>query len=358
MVFDSANPLNFFTEPLADSLKKSPKRIVFTEGEDDRVLKVAAVLANREWMVPVLLGDVERMKARAGELGLDTSFVRFINPVESPDLEKFESYYLKRERARGMEVVGGREYVANPHNFGAFLMQYGYVDAMLAGNDSLPESVYRALSKNLKPLPKVNRAFSTMVMVDDEEHRAKSFSSSGVLFLADCNFLADPSTEDLARVAIETARLCKFLLGKRPVIGMLSHSTLGSSNTASARKMAAATEMARTIATRENFECVVRGEIQVDVALCSESAERKSAKYPDQPCDVLIFPSLDAGHISYKLLRHVAGFRAYGQVVIGLAGPVAQVARSCDEDRLLGTALLLGNEAIKYHSLFPNGFYL
>lgn len=137
---------------------------------------------------------------------------------------------------------------------------------------------------------------------------------------------------------------------------MLSHSTMNSAASDSAARVRAATEAARATALQNRYDIEIDGELQADVALDAGAAEVKLEKMEArQAPDVLVFPNLDAAHISMKLLNHVAGATKYGQFILGLARPAAQVPRTVTEKALFGTALAVGVEAIKYHQIFPEG---
>jgi len=184
----------------------------------------------------------------------------------------------------------------------------------------------------------------------------KNMGGDGLLFLADTGLIPEPDVSQLASIAVETGKLASHMLGRRARVAMLSHSTKGSADTDSARKMAAAAALARDLVARGFFEIQVEGEVQADVALDSAAAEIKLADSgARQPADVLIFPNLDAAHISMKLLQHVAGAHGYGQIIMGLARPAAQVPRTASVNTIFGTTAAVAVEAIKYHQLYPQG---
>lgn len=344
---------NLFTSALAEKLRSHPKRIVFTEGEDIRVLRVAEHLVSQEVVIPILLGNRERIRAMAAENNISLQFVNVLDPSLSRELPRFSEMFVKSSRARGVEITGAEEIVARPAYFGAMMAQYGLVDGLIGGNQSLPASLFRALLQTIKPLPSVPRVFSAMILV--APHLAH-FGREGVLFLADCGLIADPDIKQLASMAVETGKLARHYLGGKPMVALLSHSTKGSAVTPAAQKVAAATALAQ-IAVKDHFlEIDIDGELQADVALDPRAAE---VKLPDRKvrhgADVLVFPNLDAAHISLKLLQHCAGAQNYGQIIMGLARPTAQIPRTATEETIYGTALTVGYEAIKFHQLYPEG---
>ncbi|WP_193214696.1 phosphate acyltransferase [Luteolibacter marinus] len=344
---------NPFTDYLIAKLRSHPKRIVFTEGEDLRVLRAARRLVVAEAAVPVLLGNRDKIRAMAADNDISLQFINVIEPAKASDLGLFCQRYVKTERYRKVNVASPADVMSRPHFFGAMMVQYGHADALVGGNTTLPASLFRALIHVIQPMPGVPKMFGVMALVAPH---LKHFGANGMLFLADCGLIPQPDVEQLASIAIETGKMAKHFLGREPRVALLSHSTKGSAGTEEARKMAAATALAVDHARRDFLEFQISGEIQADVALDPVAAE---VKLPDagnrEPADVLVFPNLDAAHISLKLLQHCAGAVNYGQILAGLARPCAQVPRTATEETIFGTAAAVGVEAIKYHLLYPDG---
>ncbi len=340
---------DILTSRLYKTLKRHPKRIVFADGEDIRVIRVAARMVAMEVMIPILLGNRERIYAMACEEGIPMTFVNVIDPPKSSEVDLFCTRLKKVARYQGREIANPCELVSRPHNFAAMMVQYGHADGMIAGNTSMPATTFRAVMTMIKPLKDVPKVFGAMIMVAPH---LQNFGRDGVLFMADCGVIPEPDVNQLASIAVETGKLARHFLGRRPLIAMLSHSTKGSSNAPSAKKMAAATELARKTILDEYLDMEISGEIQADVALDAAAAEvKRPDTQPRKSADVLVFPNLDAGHISLKLLQHVAGAKNYGQLIMGLARPAAQVPLTVTEEALLGTAAIVGTEAIKFHDL-------
>lgn len=346
----TTNPL---TDHLFKVLKENPKRIVFTEGEDERVVKVAARLVELEVAVPILLGNRARIQAIAVNLNVSLRFVKILDPRDASDLELFCNRLEKMERYRGRVAADTRDVMVKPHNFAAMMLQYGQADAMVSGNQSNPAVIYRALLYFIKKSPTTPKLFSVVAMVSDQ---LQHFGGDGMLFLADCGVNPEPSVEDLAGFAVETGKLAEHFMGHKPRVAMLSHSTHGSMPTTSSKRVAAATALARDLARRQLVDIDIDGEIQADVALDMAAAEVKlKDKRAEKSADVLVFPNLDSAHIAFKLLEHVGGAKMYGHLLCGLSRPAAQVPKTVTEESLLGTAALVGVEAIKYRELYPDG---
>ena len=334
-----------FIAGLYKVLKRHPKRIVFADGEDIRVIRVAVRMVQLEIAAPILIGKRETIHALASDHSLPMTFISVIDPATTSDIDLFCERLTKVTRFAGKAITDPREIVSRPHNLAAMMVQYGHADAMIAGNNSLPASVFRAAMTMIKPIKSVPKVFGSMVLVAPH---LKHFGRDGILFMADCGVIPDPTVKQLASIAVETGKLAHHFLGRRPRIAMLSHSTHGSAATESAKKVIAATELARQQIHDELLEIDIDGEIQVDVALDAIAAEIKlQDERAKEPADVLVFPNLDAGHIAFKLLQHVAGAQSYGQLIMGLSRPAAQVSRTISEEALLNTATITGAEAIK-----------
>lgn len=343
-----------FTAPLLEKLKRHPKRIVFTEGEDLRVLRVAERLVKAQAAVPILLGNRQRIRQLAKENSVDLTWVNVLEPKESGDFALFCRRLVKIERYRRMEIKDPADIMARPHYFGAMMVQYGQADALIGGNLALPATLFRALLHTIKPLPEVPRIFATTVMTGSQ---LQHFGGDGLVFFSDSGLTPNPKPFELASIAVETGKLAHHILGRPPRVAMLSHSTKGSAGTEEARKVVAATAIAeKRVRQDELLEMFIDGEVQADVAMDPDAAEVKLAD-PGvrKSADVLVFPNLDAANICVKLLRHCAGATTYGQLLLGLARPTAQVSRTATEETIFGVAALVGVEAIKFHELYPDG---
>lgn len=353
---------NFSTEPppgnrvtryLLDQLRRHPKRVVFTEGEDLRVIKVAARLVHEEVIAPILLGNRERIRAMAAENSISLKFVHIIDPPLASDFTLFCQRVENMARYRTMQIGAPAEIVARPHYFGALMVQYGQADAVVGGNQALPSAYFRALLHTIKPLPSVPKIFGVTILTGPHLNH---LGGDGILFLADCGLIPNPDVSELAAIALETGKLARHFLGRKPLVAMLSHSTKGSTSTPDARRMAAAAALAQGEAIRQFLDISIEGELQADVALDPEAAETKLPAAEARPtADVLVFPNLDAAHISLKLLQHVAGAQSYGQLILGLSRPAAQVSRTATVENIFGTAAAIAVEAIKFHQLYPDG---
>lgn len=353
---------DFSTEPksgnnviqhLLEQLRRHPKRVVFTEGEDVRVIEAASRLVKEEVVAPILLGNRERIRALAAEHSIPLKFIHLIDPPLASDFGLFCQRVENMARYRTMQIGNPEDIVARPHYFGALMVQYGQADAIVGGNQALPAAYFRALLHTIKPLPGVPKIFGVSVLTGPH---LNNLGGSGILMLADSALIPNPDVNELAAIALETGKLALHFLGRKPHVAMLSHSTKGSASNPDAQRMAAATALAQAQVMKDFLEIDIEGELQADVALDAQAAEIKLPGAAARPtADVLVFPNLDAAHIALKLLQHVAGAQGYGQLILGLSRPAAQLTRTASVQTIFGTAVAIAVEAIKFHELYPDG---
>lgn len=346
---------NGVVDHMLETLRRHPKRVVFPEGEDVRVIEAAARLVKEEVAAPILLGNRTKIRTLAETHGHSLTFVKIIDPTLSSDFGLFCRRLENMARYKKFSGVKPEETVARPHYFGSLMVQYGQADAIVGGNQALPAAYFRALLNTIKPSPGVPKIFGVSLMTG--RHLA-NFGSAGLLLLADTGLIPNPTVDDLAMIAVETGKLARHFFGRKPNIAMLSCSTKGSAGTPDAKRVAAATALARERIQREYLEIEIDGEVQVDVALMPQATAVKLGQLEARdPADVLVFPNLDAADISMKLLQHVAGAGNYGRLILGLARPAAQVPRTASVDHIFGTAVAIAVEAIKFHELHPHSDY-
>jgi phosphate acetyltransferase len=237
-----------------------------------------------------------------------------------------------------------------PNYFGSMMLAMHQADGMVSGTNQSTGSVLRPLFQTIKPAPHIRTVSSCMVM-EVEDSR---YGENGVLFMADCGVIPEPTVEQLADIAVSTAQLARHLLGVRPRVALLSFSTKGSSGHSSVGRIQAAAALAEKRAAEKQIDALFDGELQVDTALVPEIASRK---YPEGRiagnANVLIFPDLNSGNIASKLIRHIARANAYGQILLGLDRPAADVSRASNAHDILGVAAIVGVQAVDYDLLYP-----
>jgi phosphate acetyltransferase len=211
-------------------------------------------------------------------------------------------------------------------------------------------SLLRPLFSLIKPLPGHPVISSCMVM----QMREHTYGNGGLLFFADCAVIPDPTVEQLASIAVETGTICRQLTGAQPRVALLSYSTRGSAQTRHTEKITAATALAKQMARDQLLDMEIDGELQVDSAIIPDIAQRKA---PDSPlagrANVMIFPDLNAGNIATKLVQRLASAESYGNILLGISKPAADISRGSDWQSILGVAAIVGLRAIEYRKLYP-----
>ena len=339
-----------FIASVIDKLQRHPKRIVFPEGTEPRVLQAARQLHSLRMGVPILLGERPRIKEAAEQLNVSLEGVRILNPAESSDLDSFAKRFESLRRFKGMKEREAREAMLKPNYFGAMMVAMHQADGLVSGTNEISGSVLRPLFQIIKMAPQTTTASSCMVL----EVTDSRIGEDGVLFLADCGVIPEPTVEQLADIAVSTAQLARQLLNLMPRVALLSYSTKGSASHPSTMKVQAATALAQQKAQQKGIEAEFDGELQVDAAIIPEIAGRK---VPESRvagrANVLIFPDLNSGNIGSKLVQHVSRANAYGQILLGLDRPAADVSRGATAHDILGVAAIVGVQAIEYHLLYP-----
>ena len=297
-----------------------------------------------------MLGDRTKVKEVAEDLNVSLEGIRIINPAESEDLDNFARRFETCAATKGIKAQEAREAMLQPNYFGAMMVAMHQADGLVSGTNHITGSVLRPLFQIIKVAPQATTASSCMVM-EVEDTR---FGENGVLFMADCGVIPEPTVEQLADIAVSTAQLARQLARHPPARRPALFSTKGSATHPSIGKVQAATALAQQKAQAKKLEADFDGELQVDAALMPEIAARK---LPDSKvagrANVLIFPDLNSGNIASKLVRTSARANAYGQILLGLDRPAADVSRGSNAHDILGVAAIVGVQAIDYNKLYP-----
>ncbi|KWX23826.1 phosphate acetyltransferase [Mycolicibacterium wolinskyi] len=320
-----------FTYQLLDRARSDVRRIVLPEGEDDRILKAAGRLLQRSVADLTILGDESQIRSRAAELGVDLAAATVLNPRTSELCDQFADQYAELRKHKGVTVEQAREIIHDVSYFGTMLVHNDMVDGMVSGAMHTTAHTVRPAFEIIKTLPDVSTVSSIFLMCLEDR----------VLAYGDCAIVPDPTSEQLADIAISSARTAAQF-GIDPRVAMLSYSTGTSGTGADVDKVRAATELVR----QREPSLLVEGPIQYDAAVEPSVAK---TKMPDSAvagrATVLIFPDLNTGNNTYKAVQRSAGAIAIGPVLQGLNKPVNDLSRGALVEDIVNTVAITAIQA-------------
>ena len=315
---------------LQDRAKRAPKRIVFAEADQLEVLKAAQRIYEDGIGIPVLLGNKDMIKALKYEIGFNGR-VDVIDPksdAEKARREKFVKHYWKLRERRGITYEVAERLMRERNYFGTMLVETGQADAMITGYSHAYPKAIRPVLEIIKKEEGVRRIAAASIM----------FSKQGPIFLSDATININPTAEELANIALLTAKAVKSF-GLEPAVAMLSYSNFGSAVSESSLKVREAVAYLH----KNHPDLVVDGEIQADFAL---NPDKIAKNYPfsklnnGKAANVLIFPNLEAANISYKLLKETEHLDTIGPVILGLTKPIHVATLGSTVDEMVNLATL------------------
>ena len=324
-----------FIHGLTLQARSDRKRIVLPEGDDDRILKAAGRVLKRGVAELTILGDEARIRLRSAELGVDLDNAKVIDPLSSELRYQFADQYAALRKAKGISVEQAREIIRDATYFGTMLVHNGVVDGMVSGAAHTTAHTVRPAFEIIKTVPDVSTVSSIFLMCLPDR----------VLAYGDCAIIPNPTPEQLADIAISSARTAARF-GIEPRVAMLSYSTGDSGAGADVDKVRTATELVR----QRNPQLLVEGPIQYDAAIEPSVA---ATKLRDSPvagrATVLIFPDLNTGNNTYKAVQRSAGAIAIGPVLQGLRKPVNDLSRGALVEDIVNTIAITAIQAQGVH---------
>ena len=323
-----------YIDLIKEKARQDKKTIVLPETNDKRVLIAAAHILEEDIANIIMIGDEEKIMDGANWLEVELDGVKVINPKNYEKFDEYVNLLYETRKAKGMTEEKAREILLNDYlTFGVIMVKANDADGMVAGCCHATADVLRPSLQILRTAPgvKLVSAFFILDVPDCE------MGEHGTFLFADCGLNQDPTAEELAAIADTSAKSFKTLVGAKPIIAMLSHSTKGSAKHALVDKVVEATN----IAHEQYPRLTIDGELQTDAALVPQVAKSKApGSEVAGHANVLIFPNLDAGNIGYKLVQRLGKAQAYGPMLQGIAKPVNDLSRGCSWEDIVGGVAL------------------
>ncbi len=328
-----------YIDVIKEKARMDKKTIVLPETTDKRTLIAASNIMKERIADIIMIGDEEKIMDGATWLEIELDGVRIINPKTCEKLDDYANILYEVRKNKGMTPEKAKEILlTDPLTFGVIMVKANEADGMVAGACHATADTLRPALQILKTAPgvKLVSGFFLMCVPDCE------FGDNGTFLFADCGLNQDPTAEELAAIADTSANSFKSLVGTKPVIAMLCHSTKGSAKHELVDKVVEATR----IAHEEYPHLTLDGELQLDAALVPSVAKSKSpGSEVAGKANVLIFPNLDCGNIGYKLVQRLAKAEAYGPMLQGIAKPVNDLSRGCSWQDIVGVVALTAVQA-------------
>ena len=303
-------------EFLIKKLKAHPRKIVFTEGTDPRILEASARLLSGTFLTPVLVGSEAEIQAAAEEIGFNIRGAEIVDPKTFADMDKMVTAMVELRKGK-MTEEQCRTALMQANYFGTMLVKMGYADALLGGATYSTADTVRPALQIIKTKPGNKIVSSCFILVRP--------SATG-----------EPTEDELVEIALETAATAK-IFGIDPKLAFLSYSTLGSGKGEDVDKMRNACAKAKAAAP----ELPIDGELQFDAAVSPRVAHTKC---PDSPvaghANTFIFPDINAGNIGYKICQRMGSFEAYGPILQGLNAPINDLSRGCNAQEVYSMAII------------------
>ena len=328
---------------LIEKLKAAPKKIVFTEGHDPRILEAAARLKTHGFLTPILIGSADVVTGKAKECGFDIEGLEILDPAAYPQMDAMVEAMVALRKGK-MTEEQCRELLQKGNYFGTMLVKMGYADALLGGATYSTADTVRPALQLVKTKPGAHLVSSCFILARGEEKLAMGDCAINISYEdsvdKDGNVTVS-AADKLAEVAVEVAN-CAKLFGIDPKVAMLSFSTKGSGKGGTVSLSQAATAKAKELAP----DLAIDGEMQFDAAVSPVVGQ---LKFPGSKvagyANTFVFPCIEAGNIGYKIAQRLGGFEAYGPILLGLNAPINDLSRGCNAEEVYKMALITAAQA-------------
>ncbi len=329
-----------FIESIKERARKDIKTIVLPEAEDKRILKATEIAIKEKYANIILIGDKKKILQNTTENNVNIEGAKIIEPKTSTDYEKYANLLYELRKNKGITIEKAKELTLDPVHFGMLMLkdEDTKADGLVSGAIHSTADTLRPALQILKTSPdtKLVSAFFVMVVPDCE------YGENGTFIFGDCGLNSNPTSEELAEIAISSSKSFRQLVGQEPKVAMLSYSTYGSAKSSLTEKVIQAKNILKEKAPQIKSD----GELQLDAAIIPEVARLKAPESEIAGnANVLIFPDLDAGNIGYKLVQRLAKAEAYGPLCQGIAKPVNDLSRGCSYKDIAGVIAITAVQA-------------
>ncbi len=322
-----------------ENAKKLNQRIVLPESHDERTLKAADIAYNKKLAEIILIGNKAKVLKDAEALGLEN--IKNIEIVDYDTYNKIDAYadlMVELRKKKGLKKEEALELLKNPLYLAVLMIKAGDADGEVAGAANTTGNVLRPAFQYVKTAPGISVVSGTFLMFVND----KQFGEDGLMLFADCAVHPDPNAQELAQIAVSTGKTARAIAGIEPKIAMLSFSTKGSAKHEMVDKVVEATKIAKEMAP----DMQIDGEMQADAAIVTSVGKKKA---PDSKiageANVLVFPDLQSGNISYKLVQRLAKAEAIGPILQGMAAPINDLSRGCSVSDIVNLIAITANQA-------------
>jgi phosphate acetyltransferase len=318
---------------IKEKAKLKKKRVVLPEGSEKRMIQATKKILAEGLAEVTLLGDENKISELSKSYQLNLKKVKVIDPSTSSEFDKYAEEYYHLRKKKGITQKDAKKIIINPLYYGAMMVRKGEVDGSVAGSVNTTGDVLRAAIQIIGLAPKITSVSSSFIMVLPEFLGVEN----KVFVFGDCAVIPDPDPQQLASIAISSAKTMRELVGEEPKVAMLSFSTKGSAEHEMLDKVREATRIVKQLKP----DLKVDGELQADSAIIPDVAKKKC---PDSAirgdANVLIFPDLNSGNIAYKLVQRMAKAEAIGPIIQGLAKPANDLSRGCSVDDIVNVVAI------------------
>ncbi len=328
-----------FIENLKRNAAKNKKTIVLPEGEEERNLKAADQVLAEGFANLILIGNAERIAAKANEYGLkNLGKAKIVDPKNNEKKAEYANLLYELRKKKGMTLEQATALAEEPLYLGCLMIKAGDADGEVSGAVHATSDVLRPAFQIIKTKPGISVVSGVMFMFTQDA----KWGENGMLIFADCAVNPNPTAEELAEIAVTTNDTARAIGGIDPRIAMLSFSTKGSAKHEMVDKVTTATKLAK----EKNPDMLIDGELQADAALVESVGQLKSPGSPVAgKANVLVFPSLEVGNIAYKLVQRLGNADAVGPILQGIAAPVNDLSRGCSAEDIVGVIAITATQA-------------